>query len=77
MLRQQPVQGRRDAELVVANSEETVRSCEGTTQGGSESGGYYACGITPSVDKTSAILPVMKKAETSLLRKSGLEQMLL
>ena len=42
---------RGDAELFVANSEETVRSCEGTTQGGSESGGFYACGITPIVDK--------------------------
>ena len=41
---------RGDAELFVANSEETVRSCEGTTQGGSESGGFYACGITPIVD---------------------------
>ena len=42
---------RGDAELFVANSEETVRSCEGTTQGGSESGGFYACGTVPIVDK--------------------------
>ena len=40
-----------DAELFVASSNETVMSCEGNTQGGSESSGFYACGLVPTVDK--------------------------
>ena len=28
-----------------------MRSCDGTTQGESESGGFYPCSITPIVDK--------------------------
>ena len=36
-----------EAELFVANSEETLLSKEGTTQGGPESMGVYACGTTP------------------------------
>ena len=36
-----------DAELFVAGSDETVMSCEGTTQGGTESGGYYSQGLIP------------------------------
>ena len=38
---------RGDAELFVAGSDEVVMSCEGTTQGGSESGGFYAGGLIP------------------------------
>ena len=33
---------RGDAELFVAGSSETVMSCEGTTQGGTESMGFYS-----------------------------------
>ena len=36
-----------DAELFVNISDETIFSCEGTTQGGPESMGFYACGTIP------------------------------
>ena len=38
---------RGDAELFVAGSDETVMSCEGTTQGGTESMGFYSGGLVP------------------------------
>ena len=38
---------RGDAELFVAGSSETVMSCEGTTQGGTESMGFYSGGLVP------------------------------
>ena len=60
---------RGDAELFVANSEETVRSCEGTTQGGSESGGFYACGITPIVDKNISYSTVDKERLDEFAKK--------
>ena len=36
-----------DAELFVAGSSETIMSCEGTTQGGTESMGFYSGGLVP------------------------------
>ena len=38
---------RGDAELFVAGSSETIMSCEGTTQGGTESMGFYSGGLVP------------------------------
>ena len=38
---------RGNAELVVAGSSETVMSCEGTTQGGTESMGFYSGSLVP------------------------------